>query len=305
MNLLWIMSLSLSFLIIYSNLKKLNEIVLWFLPLGGTLIIINGIYWLKYTIKLLKKIQYWFRGERYLVKYLIMLLLLFMLWQGYQQRETVFDPVMGIYNKTNFSEVLPLNLTIPWSDFNSSVAKDLDESEASTIQKILFKPPKRKEESKKALDYVNQIRHENNRQFLEWDDNLYELAVFRSEDMEKRGYFDHVTPEGKCVKDFKAHYNLSQYNIAENVGGMTHYEDGNPIPETSVNEAVDSWLTSRGHRYNLLYPSHVKGAIGCYKSICVFLGANTEYYGLGYGPCHTGDEGLSFWRSVEKQPGEL
>jgi len=56
MNIPWIVILSISFTIIYSNLEKLNEIVLWFLPLGGALLLVNAFFWIKYIWKLLKKI---------------------------------------------------------------------------------------------------------------------------------------------------------------------------------------------------------------------------------------------------------
>ena len=61
-------------------------------------------------------------------------------------------------------------------------------------------------------------------------------------------------------------------------------------------------MTSRGHRYNLLYPSHIGGAIACYRGYCVFLGLNHDRFGEG---CNTGEEGMAFWNSVGRQPGEL
>ena len=64
-------------------------------------------------------------------------------------------------------------------------------------------------------------------------------------------------------------------------------------------------MESRGHRYNLLYPSHILGVAACYKGACVFLGANKEYYGLGFGPCTTGAEGTAYWETVNKQPSEI
>jgi len=167
--------------------------------------------------------------------------------------------------------------------------------------------PERKEECQEALDYINQLRQENNRLYLEWDDRLYNLAVAMSKDMYERNYFDHVTPEGKCVKDFKADYGLSEYTIADNVGGQYEgYSESSMSYSLTINplDQVDNWMDSRGHRYNLMYPDHIKGAIGCYYGVCVFLGANKDPYGLGWGPCTTGDEGLEYWKTTGKQPGE-
>src|SRR5258705_5498255 len=43
---------------------------------------------------------------------------------------------------------------------------------------------------------INVQRRAYESQALEWDDALGELARAHSEDMAKRGYFSHVTPEG-------------------------------------------------------------------------------------------------------------
>ena len=126
--------------------------------------------------------------------------------------------------------------------------------------------------------------------------------------MYDRQYFDHVTPDGECVKDFKANYGLAEYNIAENAGASLYGQVGDKVDYAdyaNVKEQIDGWMNSRGHRYNLLYPSHILGVAMCYKGACVFLGANQEYYGLGYGPCTTGDEGMAYWNSAEEQPGEI
>ena len=84
---------------------------------------------------------------------------------------------------------------------------------------------------------------------------------------------------------------------------MTYYEPN--VVTGNCKEAVDGWLTSRGHRYNLLYDEHVSGAIGCYWQICVFLGVHYNPYGLGAGGCHTGDEGRAYWQIAGIKEGEV
>lgn len=289
MNLIWIVILSISFLTIYPNVEKLNEIILWILPLGSVLFFVNVFLWIKYTHKFLKRLNYWFKGERNGVRYLIGFILILLIWHAYQQSETVFDPLIE-FDKNDLSS----KFNIPSSTFNFS--------------KLFYIEPEQKNESKDAFVYLNQIRKQNNRRTIGWDDNLYELAVARSKDMYERNYFDHVTPEGKCVKDFKFAYGVERYTIAENLGAL--YEGYSDIDMSfsktiDVKEQVDGWMESRGHRYNLMYPDHVKGAIGCYYGVCAFLGANTDPYGLGAGSCTTGDEGLAYWNSVGKQTGEI
>ena len=87
---------------------------------------------------------------------------------------------------------------------------------------------------------------------------------------------------------------LGEY-LAENAYGMY---GANARPR----EAIDTWMTSRGHRYNLLYPTHSAGAVACYGGYCVFLGLNRERFGEG---CKTGAEGMAFWESAAKQQGEV
>ena len=40
----------------------------------------------------------------------------------------------------------------------------------------------------------------------------------------------------------------------------------------SIYEPLENWINSPGHNANLFYPKHTKGAIGCYKAICIFNG---------------------------------
>jgi len=178
--------------------------------------------------------------------------------------------------------------------------------DTSTWIKSFEQDPERYDECKETFEYINELRLSYNKDKISWSEELYELAVFRSKDMYEKNYFDHVTPEGLCVKDYKKEFSIEQSAIiAENCGGMTHYESGYPIKSTTVNEAVDGWMTSRGHRYNLMYSEHTEGAIGCYMSNCVFLGLHYNPYGLGSGPCTTGEEGEKFWIEVPEQEGEV
>lgn len=164
--------------------------------------------------------------------------------------------------------------------------------------------PERKDQCIAAFDSVNDLRQQNGRSLFVWDDRIYALAVFRSKDMLERGYFDHVTPEGLCAKDYKSQFGITENGVfAEDAGGTTvTYLDGIPAYYSPVQEAVDKWLTSRGHRYALLYeyPPETKAAIGCYKQYCVFLALTNEPF-----QCVHGAEGLAYWQTAPTQPGEI
>ncbi|MFH1055005.1 MAG: CAP domain-containing protein, partial [Candidatus Altiarchaeota archaeon] len=143
---------------------------------------------------------------------------------------------------------------------------ELDESLARELDVQLGKVGGERDwlaDSKKSIDYLNSIRQDYGRCRIVWDERAYYLAVYRSRDMFDRGYFDHVTPEGECAKDMKGMFGFYSYeNVVENIGVLSRYKDGTPVDSTDSREALDGWMISRGHRYNLLYQNHVMGAVG-------------------------------------------
>ena len=312
MNVLWLSLISLLFAIFYSNAEQLNSIKILFVPLGLILLIIFGVVWIKFLFKLLKKIKYWFIGERNIVRYIVLILLIILAWYGYENRDTIFNPLISSYESINFTEIIPIDSSISDNDYkttNSNSNENINQIKQD-VENIFKNEPERKEECKQGLDYVNIVRKSYGKTTLEWDDNLYDLAVYRAKDMYDRKYFDHTTPDGECTKDFKAQYGLSEYSIAENIGAQTwnsDYSIGNIayVDTINVKEQIDIWLSSRGHRYNLLYDEHIKGAIGCYYGVCVFLGANINPYGFGAGECTTGEQGLAYWQTAEQAQGEV
>ncbi|HOZ35949.1 MAG TPA: CAP domain-containing protein [archaeon] len=151
------------------------------------------------------------------------------------------------------------------------------------------------DDSKVAFDYINELRKENGVNEISWDDKIYDLAKYKVDDMSKRNYFDHVDPDGKCVGSYAKNYGLSYSSdsFAENLFGYSspYFFD--------QKESVDSWMDSRGHRYNLLYSGHKRGAIACNSQYCSFIGQGGSSWS-----CNTGEAGLQFWETVGKQPGE-
>lgn len=121
------------------------------------------------------------------------------------------------------------------------------------------------EENVEAIEKINAIRQSYGIAPLEPYKELYELAYFRAKDMHERNYFDHITPEGKDVWNFRAQFGIGVSNpVYENIfQGIA-----------SVDSAISSWMEStKGHRENLLKETRRRGAIACYYTKCVFLGA--------------------------------
>ena len=98
---------------------------------------------------------------------------------------------------------------------------------------------------------------------LRWVDKLGSVARDHSEDMTARNYFDHDTPEGlgpseridragySCWKD-------SHYGVAENLT----IELVDSSLDRMASNAVRSWMTSPGHRTNLLGKDYDRTGIG-------------------------------------------
>lgn len=148
-----------------------------------------------------------------------------------------------------------------------------------------------------AFEEINTLRESHGKNTIDWDDDVYQLAQYRASDMHERDYFDHTSPDGECPNSLKDRFGVSGIP-AENIW-MISGGRGNAL------DAINSWMDSRGHRYNLLYDDHTRGAISCEGGYCVFLGVHNGPYGLGAGGCYTGAEGTAYWGTAEKQPGEV
>jgi len=182
-----------------------------------------------------------------------------------------------------------------------TIAEESFDEIGENFNEVWESDPERKIECIETFNYLNDIRDSYGKNKIDWNEDAYKFAVDRSKDMYDRNYFDHVTPEGLCAERMKGDYgfNSNEY-LAENIGGMSYYSKGD-VAGTCV-EALEGWLNSRGHRYNLLYDEHVSGAIGCYYELCTFFGVNHDLFGEG---CSTGEEGSSFWEDAPNQPGEV
>lgn len=153
------------------------------------------------------------------------------------------------------------------------------------------------EKARQMLSIINGIRQENGVAALSFDERVYRLALARTNDMVQYQYMDHVNPvTGSCAYSMKSQFGFggNEY-VAENA-----YGDSRAYYEGIERNAISSWMNSRGHRFNLLYP-HTAGSVVCSDGYCVFLGLNQNHFSEG---CHTGAEGMAFWNSVGTQPYE-
>ena len=92
------------------------------------------------------------------------------------------------------------------------------------------------------LARVNAIRRKAGLNSLRLNSDLETAAQRHAEDMLARGYFAHESPSGTTVRERsrKAGYNWTA--IGENIA----------FGQTSVDEVVETWMGSPGHRKNIL-----------------------------------------------------
>lgn len=103
-----------------------------------------------------------------------------------------------------------------------------------------------------VVRHVNRQRALNGVRPVELDDRLTAAAQKHTDDMAKREYFDHKSPDGRGVSDRVRAEGYSWRVVAENIGG------GISSPVALVN----SWMTSPEHRDNMLGEDVVEIGVG-------------------------------------------
>ena len=98
---------------------------------------------------------------------------------------------------------------------------------------------------------VNTERAKAGVQLLSFDDQLRDVARNHSQDMFKRGYFSHYTPEG-----------LSPFDRMEKFGIEFNFAGENLALAPSTELAMQGLMNSPGHRKNILSPNFGKIGIG-------------------------------------------
>ena len=130
---------------------------------------------------------------------------------------------------------------------------------------------------------INVERRANEREPLEIDEALVTIARSHSEDMAKRGYFKHVSPEGltPMKRLEEAGYtkcrlvgeNIFQNNLYSRViteKKRTTYDWNSPEKISAT--TVKGWMDSEGHRQVILDKGYTAAGVG------VAIGADDKVY---------------------------
>jgi uncharacterized protein YkwD len=122
-----------------------------------------------------------------------------------------------------------------------------------------------KELERRIFQLTNDARRKNGLSTLTSDDNLALKAREKSDDMLQKNYFSHTSPEGKTLNDrFQEEKPASIRNISrigENIYMASRLDYTTDI-KTQARLIVDGWMTSPGHRRNILDPNYTHLGVG-------------------------------------------
>jgi len=134
---------------------------------------------------------------------------------------------------------------------DTDTAPDTEEAPDFTPEE---KPDADKSFELQVLELINEERTIRGLSPLSFDESLAKVSEAHSEDMAKRGYFSHNTPEGLTPFDRMKNAGISYNTAGENIAA------GQDTPEA----VVEAWMNSDGHRKNILNANYKRTGIGCF-----------------------------------------
>ncbi|HEX3127536.1 MAG TPA: CAP domain-containing protein, partial [Thermoanaerobaculia bacterium] len=121
----------------------------------------------------------------------------------------------------------------------------------------------REEVRQEMLASVNAARRKAGLRPLTANSLLDKAAQRHAEDMLKRGYFAHQSPSGTTVRERARSAGYEWHSIGENIA----------FGQTSVDEVMETWLNSPGHRKNILTSAFTELGVG----LAMGLGPDGKY----------------------------
>lgn len=117
-DLLKIIALILLFLIVYSNVDKLNQIILVFVKVGSLLQLVLLFFILKKGWHLANNLKYAFRGLNHGTKAILAVTIVLLIFMAFQNQEEVVNSVVGSYEQMDFQKFNPINTNLNLSFVN-------------------------------------------------------------------------------------------------------------------------------------------------------------------------------------------
>jgi uncharacterized protein YkwD len=125
----------------------------------------------------------------------------------------------------------------------------------SIMLELLPDPGDPRELERKTFDAVNEVRRERGLPELAHSASLADVARAHSEDMMRRGYFGHRSPEGDLAQERMKAAGIDFRAVGENIQRNKYFDD-------PVAEAVRGWMASDGHRKAILDPRFSRSGVG-------------------------------------------
>lgn len=109
-----------------------------------------------------------------------------------------------------------------------------------------------------VVDRVNAARGREGLEPLAHDEELATIARRYSCEMARRGFFDHISPDGETMGDRLRKARTRYASVGENIARI---ESRDP-----AERAVAGWLKSPGHRENMLGPRFTRTGVGACRA---------------------------------------
>ncbi len=119
-------------------------------------------------------------------------------------------------------------------------------SNQSVTQDTINSKVKCSETENSLVSIINNFRFKNGKKQLIINSTLSNIAKYRSQDMLKRNYFSHTTPEGKNIFIILNENGYNWQAAGENIFRC------NPISNGDANAIFNVWMSSTTHKNNML-----------------------------------------------------
>jgi len=107
-------------------------------------------------------------------------------------------------------------------------------------------------ETAEVARLVNEHRARIGCRALAWDDAAARAAQAHSDDMARRNYFSHTSPEGRTMVDRLRAQGAGYRLVGENIA----------MGQSTAREVVRGWLASPGHRQNIENCGYTRHGVG-------------------------------------------
>ncbi|MEJ2071422.1 MAG: CAP domain-containing protein [Syntrophobacterales bacterium] len=114
---------------------------------------------------------------------------------------------------------------------------------------------------RKIFRLTNEVRSKHGVPPLTWETSFRDVARAHSIDMLRGNYFSHLSPGGRSPHDrIRSGYPFALSSTGENIWMGTGYDPRNTNRLARI--IMDNWMSSAGHRQNLLNPEFTDIGVG-------------------------------------------